>query len=201
MKKQTLATDFDDIFFPLRENIIPFLREKYNLNLKREDFNNYNLQKVFKDKYFWQTLEKLYSFYKSKYFKQAKPLKGSIEFLTELSQYFSFPLITSRPIFLRRETKKFISDFPNGAIKSIHFSRNNFAYAGSRKTKPQICRDIGAKIILEDCLEYALQCAEEGINVILLDAPWNQTMENHPRIKRVQNFSEARDYALSLVRI
>lgn len=186
---------------PLRENIMFFLKEEYNLDLKREDFNTYNFQKVFGDKYFWQTLKKLYGFYRSKYFQQAQPLKGSIEFLTELSQYFSLPLITSRPIFLRKETKKFINCFPKNSITSVHFSRNSFAYAGSRKTKPQICKDLGATVILEDCLEYAIQCAEKGISVILLDAPWNQTDLEHSRIKRVKNLPEARDYALDLIKI
>lgn len=200
MQKSILALDCDDVVFPFVNQLISYLNNEKGMNLKREDFNTYNLQKILGDKYFWQTIKKLNDFYRSPYFRQAVPVDGAVNVLDSLKKDYSIHLITSRPRILKEKTNIFLESFFPGIIDSKHFSKNNACYNGARKTKAQICLELGAKTIIEDCLEYAVQCAEGGINVLLLNTPWNQSKENSPLIKRVNNLVEARDYALSLIR-
>lgn len=201
MEKSKLVLDCDDIVFPFVDQFILYLNNERGMNLKREDFDTYNLQKVCGDKYFLQTLKKLNGFYHSPYFKQAKPIEGAINFVNSLKEnYDSIHIVTSRPRILKKETNNFLEFFFPGIIESTHFSKNNTCFNGSRKTKAEICRELGSKIIIEDCLEYAIQCAEEGIKAILINNPWNPTSKDPPGVYRVPNLLEAGKYALALAR-
>ncbi|MBS3073803.1 hypothetical protein J4465_03355 [Candidatus Pacearchaeota archaeon] len=200
MEKPRLVTDCDDVAFPFVDQFISYLNNERGMTLKREDFKSYNLQKILNQKYFWQTLKTLKDFYNSPYFREAKPIKGVFDVFSNLGKYYSLPMVTSRPRILRKETEKFISLLPP-VIDSLHFSKNNTRYYnGSWKTKAKICKNLGADLILEDSVEYAMQCAEKGIQAILINNPWNQTNRDHPLIKRVDNIFQVQDYALSLVK-
>ncbi len=47
----------------------------------------------------------------------------------------------------------------------------------------------GFSLFIEDNLEQALGLAERGIEVLLLDYPWNRTGLLHPRIRRISSWA------------
>ena len=57
-------------------------------------------------------------------------------------------------------------------------------------SKSGFCLDNEIPIILEDNLEYAIDCAESGIKVVLFNRPWNKK-SHHKDIFRVDNWKEA----------
>ena len=48
---------------------------------------------------------------------------------------------------------------------------------------------------MEDTLHNAMDCANNGIEVLLLNQPWNKSEINHEKIKRVYSWKEAVNYA------
>ena len=58
------------------------------------------------------------------------------------------------------------------------------------------CRSIGADILIDDNPQYAMECAQHGIEVLLFDHknsyPWSKTSDGpvHPLITRVQDWDE-----------
>lgn len=199
MQKPTLASDLDDVHWPFLPNLSKFAKERYGIDLRTEALQEYDLKAFFGDNYLLRTLIRLNSFRRSEYSKQPIFTEGSLEILDSLKDYFSLHIVTSRSPLFRKRTRELISYLPPGIISAIHHSKQGKYFNGARQTKAQICKKIGAIALLEDNLVEALKCANEGIEVILLNAPWNKTTENHPKIKRVPNLAVAKDYALSLV--
>ncbi len=58
--------------------------------------------------------------------------------------------------------------------------------------KSVICKRLWANIMIEDNLENAIDCANIGIKVYLLDKPWNQNYDKkiHKWIIKVKNWNE-----------
>jgi hypothetical protein len=57
--------------------------------------------------------------------------------------------------------------------------------------KSQLCKDIGARILIEDNIDYALEVAEHGIESFLLARPWNTwRTEECPHMTRVGSWHE-----------
>ena len=57
-----------------------------------------------------------------------------------------------------------------------------------------ICKSLDVTLMIDDGLHNALDLAENNIECILLDKPWNRKVEaNHPLIHRVQHWQEIID--------
>lgn len=116
------------------------------------------------------------NFFESPYFKeQIDPLPGAYEALLQLKQRYNLHIITSRQHKLEDITKKWIhTHFPD-IFSELHFG-NHYATEGKKRSKPEMCREIGAKLLIDDSLVYATQCVQAGIPVVLFgNYAWNQT--------------------------
>ena len=64
---------------------------------------------------------------------------------------------------------------------------------------PCLCRGVGAQILIDDNPDYAVDCAENGIEVLLFDLdnsyPWSKTQggPEHPLITRVHSWQEVEE--------
>ena len=109
----------------------------------------------------------------------------SINFLDEIHEIF---FVTFRHISNKDSPTKFFKKyFPNKDFKII-FSGDAW---GGAKTKSEICKEKGIFLLIEDNLNYALECAFNGIQVILFDKPWNQEKDLPPNIFRVNGWKDA----------
>ena len=81
--------------------------------------------------------------------------------------------------------------FPN-IFSDVIFSSNHYTRAKNcGKTKAEICEDLKISYIIDDSLVYTKECAQKGIETILLDSPWNQNGINEIKgITRVKNWFE-----------
>ena len=60
--------------------------------------------------------------------------------------------------------------------------------SGETQTKGEVCKKLNIELMIDDHLKYANQCAEIGINVYLLNCPWNKG--DFPGIKRVYSWQD-----------
>ena len=63
------------------------------------------------------------------------------------------------------------------------------AEKGAAEEKLAYCRDCGAEVMIDDRPDVALLLAENGIPVLLFDAPYNQSFE-HPNVVRVHSWND-----------
>ena len=104
---------------------------------------------------------------------------------------YELHLVTSRPGAIEKDTKTWIENHFPGKFKNLHHAYNSHIHKpGSKKLKWEICKEIGAEILIDDFLTNALSCAENGISVFLMDNPWNQTEDLPANVIRVKSWKE-----------
>ncbi len=76
--------------------------------------------------------------------------------------------------------------------------RNGIPYASlivtNGRSKLKVIREMDLNIayFIEDRFEYAMEMAEAGIKVLLMEYPWNQNCGTHHNIIRIKDWKEIR---------
>lgn len=190
-----IAIDIDEILCETVRPFLDFIEESKGIKKDFEEVFSYNLWDVFElekkevDKIFHEV------FFGENLVCNLDLVDGAqrgIEILNEENELF---FITSRPEYYLDKTKEFIiKNFVSEP--QIYFSGD---FCGNGKTKNEICEDLGIDLIIEDNGETSLKYAESGLNILLLDKPWNQDFE-HDRIFRCFSWDDILDKIEELAR-
>ena len=186
-----IGIDLDEVLADFLPAFIEYHNDTYGTSLVREQFHSYR---------FWETLggtreeaiQKVYDFHKTPNFKNMKPVLDSQESVDILKQNNDLVVVTSRQDDVAKVTREWITQhFPN-VFSEIYFT-NHYSQNGSSTTKKQICNSVGVDILIEDSLEYALECLNSKRRILLLDCPWNRSYELPQGIYRVNSWKDIID--------
>lgn len=85
-------------------------------------------------------------------------------------------VVTSRQHFLEDATRAWLEErFGKGCFESVRFG-NHWGTEGRKVGKPELCRSIGARVIIDDSIDYCRGCAEDGMEAVLFGHyAWNKT--------------------------
>jgi hypothetical protein len=98
---------------------------------------------------------------------------GAKEVLHKYAHAIDFHIVTSRQHFLEDATRAWIDRHYPGLFSSILFG-NHYASSGVKRSKPDMCKQLGALLLIDDSLRYATQCSEAGIRTALFGMhAWN----------------------------
>jgi uncharacterized HAD superfamily protein len=98
---------------------------------------------------------------------------GAREVLHKYAHAIDFHIVTSRRHFLEEATRAWIDRHYPGLFSSILFG-NHYASSGVKRSKPDMCKQLGAQLLIDDSLRYATQCSEAGIRTALFGThAWN----------------------------
>jgi uncharacterized HAD superfamily protein len=98
---------------------------------------------------------------------------GAREVLHKYAHAIDFHIVTSRQHFLEDATRAWIDRHYPGLFISILFG-NHYASSGVKRSKPDMCKQLGAQLLIDDSLRYATQCSEAGIRTALFGThAWN----------------------------
>eukprot|EP00761_Pharyngomonas_kirbyi_P001564 gb/GECH01001568.1/.p1 GENE.gb/GECH01001568.1/~~gb/GECH01001568.1/.p1 ORF type:complete len:205 (+),score=54.90 gb/GECH01001568.1/:1-615(+) len=194
-----IACDLDEVLGTFVEQLAQFHNRVYNTNLSLSDFDSYQFWNV------WggnakEAATKINEFFESPEFDSLKPIPGAHEALKELKEKgYTLVLVTSRQTFLKEKTMKFLDKNYPGIFDQVRLG--NHYGEGKKKSKPEMCRELGASILIDDSLKYCTECAHDDIKAVLFDLngeyPWNNTDEPlHSNITRVSNWKEALNVVL-----
>lgn len=206
--KPILAIDVDETIGYLLPTLIEYYFDYYGgEQLECKDFFTLDYHKVF-----GITREEMdntiNAYYGSDHFlKRIQPIPEALYNLIELKNHFELHAVTARPHIVREHTIQWINTHYPGLFSEFHFG-NLYAKEGVKKTKSQICNEIGASALVDDCAGYAADCAINGINVILFgDYGWNKNLEEYynvehaniinQRIMRAYNWIEVKNIVLN----
>jgi hypothetical protein len=107
-------------------------------------------------------------------------LAGAFETLQRLKQCHELAVVTSRQFAIQQATLEWLEQHFPSTFDSVHFG-NHFAKAGDSRKKSEICRDIGADVLIDDNPAYAFDCACADMHVLLfnwnLGYPWAEQPE------------------------
>jgi len=179
-KQIKIGIDIDEVLADFMNPLIKFHNNRYGTSFKRNDFASYNL---------WETWggtkeeasQKIHDFYDSNYFSEGvNPIYGSLMTISLLNSNNNLFVITSRNEKIKNKTVSWIGDYFPKQFSDLYFTNN-------KRKKSDICINQGINILVEDSLEYSFECASKGIDVLLMDCPWNKftKQKTHEKIKRV----------------
>jgi uncharacterized HAD superfamily protein len=173
MSRPVIAFDFDDVLMSFQSGFIAFHNRMYGTALAYEDVTSYDARAYQCN--FETFTERVHLFYQSPDHKEVTPIPGSIEALQSLQNHYLLDVVTSRPAVVRDCTHAWTDRFFPNVFRSLHFT-NGFGATDDvpKRSKSEVCTDIGASILVDDALEHAVDVAQKGIPVLLPDRPWNQ---------------------------
>ncbi len=165
-EKRVLAIDIDEVLGQFVLQLCRFHNESYGTSLAPEDFSSYYFHEVWGGSRSTAN-DKMRDFFQSRHFLEGIPVvHGALEVLRKHAANFELHIVTSRQDILQAHTRKWITDNYPDVFADLHFG-NHFSEEGVQRSKPELCRSIGAALIIDDNMRYATQCAEAGIPAYL----------------------------------
>lgn len=143
-----------------------------------------------------ESMEKVHSFFKTNYFKTIAVVPGALEGLASLkAKGYNLVVVTSRQTVIERETRDWLHhNFPEGTFSGVEFG-NHWGRDGAKRSKGDICRQIGASAIIDDSLTYTSEVSSVGIQALLFDLdgsyPWNKIHSLPSAVTRVTSWEMA----------
>lgn len=90
---------------------------------------------------------------------------GAMTALQTLSNHYDMVVITARAPEWEPQTRIWLQKHYPGMFKNVHFAGNR--RDASKKTKGDMCLEVGASYLIDDNPEHALDAVEKGITAIL----------------------------------
>lgn len=189
--KKVIAVDIDEVLAGFIDYFVEYHNLHFKTTITKDKVVTFDLEDVFgvtKE----EISTRMIDFGKAGHNVKMKPVAGSIEGVDALLEKgYELHLVTSRPGVIEKDTRVWIENHFSGKFTDLHHAFNQKIHKeGSKKKKWEICKEIGAGVLVDDFLPNALSCAENGITVYLMDAPWNQTEDLPENVIRVKSWKE-----------
>eukprot|EP00963_Diacronema_lutheri_P013932 scaffold2848_cov352-Pavlova_lutheri.AAC.23 len=189
-RRLRVAVDVDEVLGRFVHSLNAFVLEAFGESYDESDYHIYRFADV------WncsaeESNHRVHAFFASKHFCEGvPPIPGAKEALARIGRECELLVVTSRQHVIQQQTIHWIDTHYPGIFREIHFG-NHYALEGTSKSKSQMCKELGAHVLVDDNPSYAVECAHEGIDVLLFDwndhYPWCKVQEgiDHPRITKV----------------
>lgn len=184
-----VGIDVDDVLADFTKTLIRYYNNMYGTSLKINQFFSYRFWDI------WggtreEAIRIVQDFNNSLYFSQMQPISGAIKSVKSLVINNELIVITSREPKVVKETEEWIQRFFPNMFKGVYFTNNQYTGWGQIKKKSDVCLELSIDLIIEDSLEYSMECAENGIRALLFDRPWNKTENLPENVTRVYSWQE-----------
>ncbi|KAI8463076.1 MAG: hypothetical protein J3K34DRAFT_527293 [Monoraphidium minutum] len=191
-----IAVDVDEVLGRFVYALNGFCKAEYGMAYDVADYWIYEFAKI------WgcdqdRSNHIVHEFFKSDHFNDGIPvIPGAFGALQRLSSWADLVVVTSRQHVIQDATLEWIDRHYPGTFSEVYFG-NHFALEGASRKKSEICASIGAHVLVDDNVGYALDCAGHGIDVLLFDwedsYPWSKPPPgfSHPNIRVVRDWAEA----------
>jgi uncharacterized protein len=174
-----IGIDFDDTLMNTRKSMVDLLNQ---IHKEQIEFDNVHIYEI-SDLYGYN-FEQFHEFFTSKQFElnNIEPEGNLIEIIDRISRKAKLSLITARP-----------TGWMSSAIEWIYKHKlpiSNFNCASEYEDgKAECAEKLGVTIFIEDHPKHALKIANQGIEVLLINKPYNQECK-HDNIRRVSGWEE-----------
>jgi len=171
--KQLIGLDLDDVIIDFNEGLMHYHNALYGTSYTRKDITSWALENT------WgcttnEAIQRVYDFYHSEEHGRCPAVRGAVDMIHQLSVVYSITVITSRPENVRELTTNWLNQHVPDILGEIHFLGHYHGPESRRKSKGEVCKELGVGLFIEDSLANAENVAEQGIPVLLFDKPWNQ---------------------------
>jgi 5'(3')-deoxyribonucleotidase len=170
--KPGIVLDIDEILADTLTQLIEWHNINYNTSLNWNDCYTYKMWNIW-DCTKEENMVRINRFFNSEYAEKILPVKGSQLGVMKLALDYDIHLVTGRDTKSIIDTNKWLLQyFPQTFLPLEEFTGHY--YNNKPLLKSEVCKKLNAKIIIEDDLEHAIDCLNNGLTVILMDKPWNK---------------------------
>jgi len=198
-KRLVIAIDCDDVVVESSPSIVAWYNKQYGTTLHLSDLYKHDAD----DLPAWgvtsrdEAINRVNEYLSTDEYAQLPPTREAIDTLVWLGERHELHLVTGRADFLESATRQWLVGHFGDLFVSLEFT--NFivpsGHEHKSRSKADVCKQLGADILIDDHLHHAEQVAQADVPVILFgDYPWNQADELSEKITRLANWSEVREY-------
>jgi 5'(3')-deoxyribonucleotidase len=188
MRRLVIAIDCDDVLMATTPYFVDAYNAKYGTNVKIETshIDGEEVWGVDREVQF-QRLDELT---KTKEYFNITPTAEEIAVLNELSERHSLHLVTAR----KPEELELTQTILNRDLPGIFTS---FDFVGWTGSKGEVCKRIGADVLIDDSVRNLVDAAEKGMPleglILFGNYPWNQDVPDFlTGIQRCANWNDVR---------
>jgi len=197
MTKPVLAIDFDDVVNDFNHAFLFYNRKVHGATQNYEDLLTYDycIDYAISEK---EAHERIWHFCHT-YHDSVEPITGVVAALRLLKQHFNIHMVTGRCESIAQVTHYWLSGRSPDIFTNTHFT-NSFAtkHPERRRSKVEVCREIGAVGLVDDALHHVGDVAEQlQIPVFMPTRPWNKH-ETPAGVTRISDFDEALEHLIKL---
>lgn len=97
-------------------------------------------------------------------------IPGAVDAMRRLRTLgYDLVVVTSRQLIIEEQTRAWLSkNFPADTFSAVVFG-NHWGLSGHKVPKVELCRQLGATMLVDDSLNYVCEMAEEGMRAVLFD--------------------------------
>jgi uncharacterized HAD superfamily protein len=183
--KDIIAIDFDDVIVPFMQYFLTYCSGALQKEFQWEDIHTLIFSEILGvtpdavndlfDQFVnnspeWVDLH------------NTKPSHECIEALTALKeQGHNLVIVTAREPRFEHVTRIYIHQYMDGLFDNVYFA-NCYSRSGEKKTKLQLCQQLGCKILVDDNYSYLQELINnETIGILFGMTPWNQNVQTEHR--------------------
>eukprot|EP00947_MAST-08B_sp_MAST-8B-sp1_P000753 g753.t1 len=195
-----IAVDIDEVIGAFLPALIKWHNDTYGTVHTLRDFQSYRFCDT------WggtnaEATEKVHAFFETPYFlSRLEPIQGALDVLRRFQGRATFKVVTSRQHVIAQATLEWLEAHFPGVFADVFFG-NHWTLANpdpskitaSKMTKLDMCRKGGAIALIDDNPSYATQCAEGGLELVVLFGVygWNRVdTSGHPAIVRAKDWEQ-----------
>ncbi|MEK6926567.1 MAG: hypothetical protein AABW50_04790 [Nanoarchaeota archaeon] len=186
-----IAIDVDGVLADTMPVLNDYYNQRFETNFKLEDYKCYDLEKTWKCKK-EESVKIFDDFCNSSYFLEIQPVEYAQESIDMLALRHDLIAVTSRSEFIHDKTERFVKDYFGRRIDKI-ISTGKYDSLAVNSTKLSACSSERVDLLLENCLEIAVDSARNGIKTFLFNYPWNQLNGDYKE-KLPNNFLRVRNW-------
>jgi 5'(3')-deoxyribonucleotidase len=187
MKRRIIAIDCDDVIVATAEPTIAHYNATYGTSLQLQDIYSRDLA-------LWGVTDdtvaiaRVEQYHHSDEYRLQPPLADAAKVIKQLGKHHELHVVTGRADHLAADTLAMLEQYLPNTFASVEFT--NF-FGKTARSKAQVCKDIGADLLIDDHLHHAEVVAAEGIEVFLFgEYPWNQATTLPSGVTRVRNWHD-----------
>ena len=191
MKKQIIAVDIDDVLADHVAAFVIFSNANYGTNLGKHNYDDKwsNLWSVERDEIERRALE----FHTPASIMEYELIEEAEAALHELRKFYDLAIVSARPRHVLEATQMWLDKHFGPIFTEVHFVP--YWDVENRKSKADICNEIGAEYLIDDIVKHCNVAAEGGITPLLFgDYSWNQDANIDNRVTRVKGWREVLGY-------
>ncbi|MEM4260648.1 MAG: hypothetical protein QXG00_05410 [Candidatus Woesearchaeota archaeon] len=179
-----IGVDIDSVLADIVRPLIFYHNSKYKTKTRYHDLITHGLST------YWncsedETTKRILEFYNTDHFENLKPIYGSKVAIKILRKKHILSAVTARPMIIEHKSIKWLNKHYPNSFSAVYHTNIMLDYYNPKNKKSDYIKKYNINILIDDNLNFATECAEKDIKVLLFNSPWNQSKNLHKNIKRV----------------